>query len=86
MARKPKVVPFVTPEGTPVDITEADTIKVYIGGAGQRLANVKAGARGVQAHLNADLPMQAKAIAKALGKGWVETTSPGAKYLKFTHN
>ena len=76
------VVPFVHVDGSPVDITDADTVKVYVGN-GQTLANVKTGSRGVQAHLSNGLPFDADKVLKAMGKGWKNMTEPGAKYLKF---
>ena len=84
MARKAQPV-VVDANGLPVDLTNADMVKVY-NVAGQWQVNIKTGSRGVQARLANGAPSDPKALAKKLGKGWKNVSEAGVKYLKFAHN
>ena len=77
------IVPFVTPQGQPVDLSTADTIKVY-NGNGRWQANIKTGSRGLQALLVSGIGTSTDAILSALGHGWKACSyEQGQHYLKF---
>ena len=84
MTRKAQPI-VVDANGLPVDITNADLVKVYNAG-GVWQVNIKTGSRGLQARLANGAPSDPKALARKLGKGWRNVSEAGTKYLKFTHN